>query len=176
VCETLAPSRSTSTTAATTTRTTTTPFSTSRYNRVPTSSSNLVSDLANSKARPGLLATDSLGFIVWYDVLSIFMLQKADHYWSTEPCKLGYKRDAGTGYCVDIDECLVGPGCRDHEKCTNTPGGYDCSSLCSTGWYFSTITKGCQDVDECLLGRHDCPQGTHRCVCARARVYTLSCI
>ncbi|XP_011333166.1 fibrillin-1-like isoform X3 [Ooceraea biroi] len=87
-----------------------------------------------------------------------------DRYWSTEPCKLGYKRDASTGYCVDIDECVVGPGCRDHEKCTNTPGGYDCSSLCSTGWYFSTTTKGCQDVDECLLGRHDCPQGTHRCV------------
>ncbi|XP_011707681.1 PREDICTED: fibrillin-1-like isoform X2 [Wasmannia auropunctata] len=87
-----------------------------------------------------------------------------DRYWSTEPCGLGYKRDADTGYCVDIDECAVGPGCRDHEKCRNTPGGYDCSPLCSTGWYFSTTTKGCQDVDECLLGRHDCPQSTHRCV------------
>ncbi|KAL6430493.1 hypothetical protein ACFW04_007830 [Cataglyphis niger] len=87
-----------------------------------------------------------------------------DRYWSTEPCRLGYKRDANTGYCVDIDECAVGPGCRDHERCTNTPGGYDCSPLCSAGWYFSTTTRGCQDVDECLLGRHDCPQSTHRCV------------
>ncbi|KAL6257929.1 hypothetical protein P5V15_011528 [Pogonomyrmex californicus] len=91
-------------------------------------------------------------------------IQNTDRYWSTEPCRLGYKRDASTGYCVDIDECAVGPGCRDHERCTNTPGGYDCSPLCGTGWYFSTTTKGCQDVDECLLGRHDCPQSTHRCV------------
>ncbi|XP_024879851.1 fibrillin-3-like [Temnothorax curvispinosus] len=91
-------------------------------------------------------------------------VQNTDRYWSTEPCRLGYKRDASTGYCVDIDECAVGPGCRDHERCANTPGGYDCSPLCSTGWYFSTTTKGCQDVDECLLGRHDCPQSTHRCV------------
>ncbi|EFN68423.1 Fibrillin-2 [Camponotus floridanus] len=87
-----------------------------------------------------------------------------DRYWTTEPCRLGYKRDASTGYCVDIDECAVGPGCRDHEKCMNTPGGYDCSPLCSAGWYFSTTTKSCQDVDECLLGRHECPQSTHRCV------------
>lgn len=91
------------------------------------------------------------------------MFQSKDRYWSTEPCRLGYKRDANTGYCVDIDECAVGPGCRDHERCTNTPGGYDCSPLCSAGWYFSTTTRGCQDVDECLLGRHDCPQSTHRC-------------
>ncbi|KYN31855.1 Fibrillin-3 [Trachymyrmex septentrionalis] len=91
-------------------------------------------------------------------------VQSTDRYWSTEPCRLGYKRDANTGYCVDIDECVVGPGCRDHEKCMNTPGGYDCSPLCSTGWYFSTTTKSCQDVDECLLGGHDCPQSTHRCV------------
>ncbi|XP_032679008.1 fibrillin-1-like isoform X2 [Odontomachus brunneus] len=89
---------------------------------------------------------------------------RADRYWSTEPCRLGYKRDASTGYCVDIDECLVGPSCRDYEKCTNTPGSYDCSPLCSTGWFFHTATKSCQDVDECLLGRHDCSQGTHRCV------------
>ncbi|KAL0113527.1 hypothetical protein PUN28_012588 [Cardiocondyla obscurior] len=91
-------------------------------------------------------------------------VQNTDRYWSTEPCRLGYKRDAYTGYCVDIDECAVGPGCRDHERCTNTPGGYDCSPLCSSGWYFSTTMKSCQDVDECLLGRHDCPQSTHRCV------------
>lgn len=93
------------------------------------------------------------------------MFQSNDRYWTTEPCpRLGYKRDASTGYCVDIDECVVGPGCRDHEKCMNTPGGYDCSPLCSAGWYFSTTTKSCQDVDECLLGRHECPQSTHRCV------------
>ncbi|XP_012529954.2 fibrillin-1 isoform X2 [Monomorium pharaonis] len=91
-------------------------------------------------------------------------VQGTDRYWSTEPCRLGYKRDASTGYCVDIDECAVGPGCREHERCTNTPGGYDCSPLCSAGWYFSTTTKSCQDVDECLLGRHDCPQSTHRCI------------
>ncbi|XP_014488735.1 PREDICTED: fibrillin-1-like [Dinoponera quadriceps] len=89
---------------------------------------------------------------------------KADRYWSTEPCRLGYKREVSTGFCVDIDECLVGPGCRDYEKCANAPGGYDCSPLCGTGWFFNTATKSCQDVDECLLGRHDCSQGTHRCV------------
>jgi len=97
-----------------------------------------------------------------FNVYLTRMFQNTDRYWSTEPCRLGYKRDASTGYCVDIDECVVGPGCRDHERCTNTPGGYDCSPLCSIGWYFSTTTKGCQDVDECLLGRHDCPQSTHR--------------
>lgn len=97
-------------------------------------------------------------------------LQRADRYWSTEPCRLGYKRDASTGYCVDIDECLVGPSCRDYEKCTNTPGSYDCSPLCSTGWFFNTATKSCRDVDECLLGRHDCTQGTHRCASLMSNV------
>jgi len=78
---------------------------------------------------------------------------------------------------VDIDECVVGPGCRDHEKCMNTPGGYDCSPLCSTGWYFSTTTKSCQDVDECLLGGHDCPQSTHRYASSiMYKIHFKSCI
>lgn len=100
-------------------------------------------------------------------------MQRVDRYWSTEPCRLGYKREVSTGFCVDINECLVGPGCRDYERCTNTPGGYDCSPLCSTGWFFNTATKSCQDVDECLLGRHDCPQGTHRCAFSAAKVAAL---
>ncbi|XP_012149839.2 uncharacterized protein LOC100874867 [Megachile rotundata] len=91
-------------------------------------------------------------------------IQSIDRYQFLEPCNRGYKRDFKSGECVDIDECTEGPGCRDHEQCHNILGGYDCSPLCTTGWYFSPAIKGCQDVDECLLGRHDCPQTTHRCV------------
>ncbi|XP_047357054.1 fibrillin-1-like isoform X1 [Vespa velutina] len=91
-------------------------------------------------------------------------IQIDDRQWSVEPCALGYRRNPATGQCIDIDECVTGPGCRDHERCRNTLGGYECSPLCSIGWFFSTTTKSCQDVDECLLGRHDCPQMTHQCV------------
>ncbi|XP_017758004.1 PREDICTED: fibrillin-3-like [Eufriesea mexicana] len=91
-------------------------------------------------------------------------MQNMNHYLILEPCKHGYTRDLQSGECVDIDECATGTGCRDHEQCHNTLGSFECSPLCTTGWYFNTATKGCQDVDECLLGRHDCPQGTHKCV------------
>ncbi|XP_048511326.1 fibrillin-3 isoform X4 [Athalia rosae] len=79
------------------------------------------------------------------------------------PCPSGFKRDAASGECVDVDECLEGPGCREHERCVNSAGSYDCAPLCGTGWLFSTLTKSCQDVDECLLGRHNCPQNSHSC-------------
>ncbi|CAK9820357.1 FBN2 [Anthophora quadrimaculata] len=91
-------------------------------------------------------------------------MQIIDRYLYLDPCKHGYMRDLKTGECVDIDECTTGPGCRDHEQCHNILGGFECSPLCTAGWYFSKVTKGCQDVDECLLGRHACPQGTHKCV------------
>lgn len=93
-----------------------------------------------------------------------FLSQSIDRYLLLEPCNQGYKRDSRSGECLDIDECAAGPGCRDHEQCHNIPGGFECSPLCTTGWYFNTATRGCQDVDECLLGRHDCPQVTHQCV------------
>ncbi|XP_017892365.1 fibrillin-1-like [Ceratina calcarata] len=86
-----------------------------------------------------------------------------DQIESTESCERGYKKNPSTNKCVDINECLVGPGCRDHEKCLNTPGSFRCSPLCTSGWYYNPATKGCQDVDECLLGRHSCPD-THMCV------------
>lgn len=161
----------TRTTTASTIETTTSsmitrrPFVGSRYNKVQVPKSNFASyDLQVNFARTirRCIIRKNCYFNITLSNWFLFMLQGTDRYWSTEPCRLGYKRDASTGYCVDIDECAVGPGCRDHERCTNTPGGYDCSPLCSTGWYFSTTTKGCQDVDECLLGRHDCPQSTHR--------------
>ncbi|XP_076668059.1 uncharacterized protein LOC143368830 isoform X1 [Andrena cerasifolii] len=91
-------------------------------------------------------------------------IQRVNRFPISEPCKRGYTKDLRTRECVDVDECVAGPGCRDHEQCHNVPGGYECSPLCTTGWYFSLTMKGCQDVDECLLGRHDCPQSTHRCV------------
>ncbi|XP_043471383.1 fibrillin-1-like [Leptopilina heterotoma] len=78
-------------------------------------------------------------------------------------CERGFKQNTETGKCVDIDECLEGPGCRDHERCFNTFGSFDCSPLCTTGWYFDPSIKGCRDVDECLLGRHYCKQGTEIC-------------
>ncbi|KAL7297960.1 hypothetical protein TKK_0008977 [Trichogramma kaykai] len=58
--------------------------------------------------------------------------------------------------CVDVDECLEGPGCREHEKCSNLLGSYECSPLCGPGWFFQPQSKSCQDVDECLLGHHNC--------------------
>lgn len=72
-------------------------------------------------------------------------------------------RNRGSGQCIDVDECTTGPGCREHERCQNLPGTYECSPLCDSGWLFSPLTKGCQDVDECLLGQHNCPQDTHTC-------------
>ncbi|XP_011500132.1 PREDICTED: fibrillin-1 [Ceratosolen solmsi marchali] len=78
-------------------------------------------------------------------------------------CRKGYKADKVSGSCVDIDECVEGPGCRDHERCRNLHGSYDCSPLCGPGWYFQLQTKTCQDVDECLLGHHNCRQRTQYC-------------
>ncbi|XP_014213292.1 fibrillin-2 [Copidosoma floridanum] len=86
---------------------------------------------------------------------------------TTEPtkilCRKGFKLDNETDNCVDVDECVEGPGCRDHERCRNTLGSYDCSPLCGPGWYFNLKTKTCQDVDECLLGHHNCRQRTQYC-------------
>ncbi|KAK0170128.1 hypothetical protein PV328_010728 [Microctonus aethiopoides] len=76
-------------------------------------------------------------------------------------CKAGFRWNNTT--CIDIDECSEGPGCQDHERCINHPGGYDCSPLCIAGWYFDRSTKQCKDVDECLLGRHNCSENTHIC-------------
>ncbi|XP_015191223.1 PREDICTED: fibrillin-2-like [Polistes dominula] len=87
-----------------------------------------------------------------------------DRQWNEESCGLGYRRDYETGQCIDIDECVAGPGCRDYERCHNTIGGYECSPLCSTGWYFNPTKKSCEDVDECSLGRHDCQRVTHQCI------------
>lgn len=78
-------------------------------------------------------------------------------------CENGYRR-IFNGSCVDIDECAEGPGCREHERCKNLPGRYDCEPLCVKGWRFDPPSKGCVDIDECLLGLHDCPQSTHQCV------------
>lgn len=78
-------------------------------------------------------------------------------------CRKGYRlasklEPGDKDECVDIDECAEGKGCRDFERCTNYPGGYDCSPLCGPGWKFDRATKSCQDVDECMLGRHECRQ------------------
>ncbi|XP_066599204.1 fibrillin-2-like [Prorops nasuta] len=78
-----------------------------------------------------------------------------------DSCRSGYH--LVNGQCVDKDECNEGPKCREHERCTNTPGSYKCTDICTSGWYFNLLTKGCQDVNECHLGRHSCPQ-THTCV------------
>ena len=78
-------------------------------------------------------------------------------------CPKGHRR-IYNGSCVDVDECVEGPGCREFELCKNLKGNYDCLPLCSSGWHFDPLTKGCLDVDECLLGLHDCSQTTHRCV------------
>lgn len=64
---------------------------------------------------------------------------------------------------MDVDECTDGPGCQDHERCVNRPGGYDCLPLCVAGWFFDRSTKQCQDVNECLLGRHNCAEDTQVC-------------
>ncbi|XP_006623621.1 fibrillin-1-like [Apis dorsata] len=92
------------------------------------------------------------------------IMQNTNHYLFLEPCKKGYIRDVKSRECVDIDECASIRACQEHEMCHNMPGDFECTPLCTTGWYFNTVTKGCQDVNECLLGRHDCPENTHKCV------------
>lgn len=88
------------------------------------------------------------------------------HFQSTlsTTCRSGYKFDETSDECVDINECATSYACREHERCENRVGGYDCYPLCHTGYFFDTLTKRCKDVNECLLGRHSCHQRTQRCV------------
>ncbi|XP_078490955.1 uncharacterized protein LOC100176194 [Ciona intestinalis] len=81
-------------------------------------------------------------------------------------CPRGYRFDARTGVCNDIDECGMGY-CGNGEKCINTIGSFNC--LCSPGMV--KIGRFCRDVNECTHSPCDSNQycinsrGSYHCRC-----------
>ncbi|XP_055948498.1 hemicentin-1-like isoform X2 [Argiope bruennichi] len=77
--------------------------------------------------------------------------------------------------CLDINECLLGTHkCTKDQECINSPGGYECLLICSSG--FSRSGNGsCIDIDECHNGVSAChfsqvcinTFGSYHCSCPR---------
>ena len=67
-------------------------------------------------------------------------------------CEPGYELGAD-GFCVDVDECLVGDVCNNGD-CTNLEGGFTCD--CAEGFCLNKMKDQCVDEDECQLGSHNC--------------------
>ncbi|GBM98114.1 Hemicentin-1, partial [Araneus ventricosus] len=88
-------------------------------------------------------------------------------------CPEGYELINNT--CLDIDECsLEIHKCTKDQECRNSPGGYECLIICSSG--FSRSENGsCADVDECHNGVAAChfsqvcinTFGSYHCSCLR---------
>ena len=67
-------------------------------------------------------------------------------YRCVSACELGFRLEARTGRCQDIDECAVGlAACFLGASCVNTLGSYKCS--CGSG--YQEVDGVCQDIDEC---------------------------
>jgi cysteine-rich repeat protein len=86
----------------------------------------------------------------------------------------GYSCSGKPSRCTDIDECREGgeATCDAYAKCTNKPGGYDCS--CKPG--YDGDGYSCTDIDECRPnGEASCdphascdganPPGSYTCEC-----------
>ncbi|XP_053618965.1 fibrillin-1-like [Plodia interpunctella] len=97
-------------------------------------------------------------------------------------CPPGFKINARTNKCEDIDECEDSTDiCRPDQVCVNQLGQYDCKSKfdktrngkCPDGMRIKPGTSVCEDIDECVEGTHLCDQhqnclntnGSHECHC-----------
>ena len=80
-----------------------------------------------------------------------------------EPCPVGEESPAGSGVCVDIDECATAP-CQNSATCTQGIGEYTCD--CPTG-YAGTNCE--EDIDECATApcqnSATCTQGIGEYTC-----------
>lgn len=54
---------------------------------------------------------------------------------------------------ADINECLLDAECLPNQECINTPGSYQCTSLCGDGFRRSQDSQTCEGrlVDTILL-------------------------
>ncbi|XP_059061700.1 hemicentin-2-like [Achroia grisella] len=103
---------------------------------------------------------------VYYDVKVTSNLDNSER----GPCNPGYRHNALTNSCDDIEECLVSSNsCHESQRCGNTPGGYRCG--CAPGYHSLAAGARCLDVNECV-------QETHRCEFACVNVsggYVCAC-
>ncbi|CAH0562249.1 unnamed protein product [Brassicogethes aeneus] len=114
---------------------------------------------------------------------------------SKKHCPPGFKNNASTGSCEDIDECNESDDlCKSGEVCVNEPGGYKCANkvttttprtfstrfptkpikpvpkaFCQKGFEHNGV--GCHDIDECESNPCD---STQECV-NQPGSYTCNC-
>ncbi|PAA63125.1 hypothetical protein BOX15_Mlig007225g2, partial [Macrostomum lignano] len=93
-------------------------------------------------------------------------------------CTEGFRMNATSKLCEDINECTEGRhNCDANDVCRNTRGHYDCLSrdkVCEPGFGLSFDHSSCVDIDECRLGHHKCSErevcnnthGSYVCECS----------
>ena len=107
-------------------------------------------------------------------------------------CRRGYDRDASSGQCADVNECLSGQRsvCGINAFCKNLPGSFDCE--CPPGFNGNPFVKcttcngpdcGCQppytqDGGQCVLAtcknKGDCSKGAE-CITIAGGVSYCAC-
>lgn len=76
-------------------------------------------------------------------------------------CQIGFKWNAESEQCQDINECLLEQyDCDEGLRCDNTIGSYRCVRIldCGTGYLVNADTNECEDIDECLANTHFCSE------------------
>lgn len=84
-------------------------------------------------------------------------------------CPKGFKFNAESRVCDDIDECSVRPSpCELPLVCQNTIGSFSCVQKpiqdCPLGFRFSQQILNCVDIDECIEQPDICPRNRPVCV------------
>jgi len=90
-------------------------------------------------------------------------------------CQSGFEPALGSSStgCVDINECVTSNPCSTGERCLNTPGSFECVSICGEGMSHNPRTQQCIDIDECQEGTARCyggkicknTVGSYKCEC-----------